>query len=75
MVLQPATAQAYNKQQETIGEDAIKQIKIVELIAAAIENGKIKIVLGVLVTGGGTARDGLMAQLARLRRGRMYHHW
>jgi hypothetical protein len=28
------------------------QIKIVELIAAAIENGKIKIVPDVLVTGG-----------------------
>jgi len=61
-----ATAQAYNKQQEAIGEEAIKQIKIVELIAAAIENGKIKIVPDVLVTGGGTAGDGLMGQLSRL---------
>ncbi len=61
-----ATAQAYNKQQEAIGEEAIKQIKIVELIAAAIENGKIKIVPDVLVSGGGTAGDGLMGQLARL---------
>jgi len=61
-----ATAQAYNKQQEAIGEEAIKQIKIVELIAAAIENGKIKIVPDVLVSGGGTAGDGLMGQLTRL---------
>jgi regulator of protease activity HflC (stomatin/prohibitin superfamily) len=61
-----ATAQAYNKQQEAIGEEAIKQIKIVELIAAAIQNGNIKIVPDVLVTGGGTAGDGLMGQLSRL---------
>ena len=61
-----ATAQAYNKQQEAIGEEAIKQIKIVELIAAAIENGKIKIVPDVLVSGGGSAGDGLMGQLTRL---------
>jgi hypothetical protein len=32
----------------------------VELIAAAIENDKIKIVPEVLITGGGTAGDGLM---------------
>ncbi|UPU34142.1 hypothetical protein M1B72_11825 [Geomonas paludis] len=61
-----ATAQAYNKQQEAIGEEAIKQIKIVELIAAAIQEGKIKIVPDVLVTGGGSAGDGLMGQLSRL---------
>lgn len=61
-----ATAQAYNKQQEAIGEEAIKQIKIVELIAAAIETGKIRIVPDVLVSGGGTAADGLMGQLTRL---------
>jgi regulator of protease activity HflC (stomatin/prohibitin superfamily) len=61
-----ATAQAYSKQQEAIGEEAIKQIKIVELIAAAIEAGQIKIVPDVLVTGGGNAADGLMAVLAKL---------
>ena len=61
-----ATAQAYNKQQEAIGEDAIKQIKIVELISAAIENGHIKIVPEVLVTGGGNAADGLMGMLTKL---------
>ncbi len=61
-----ATAQAYNKQQEAIGEEAIKQIKIVELIAAAIQDGKIKIVPDVLVSGGGSAGDGLMGQLSRL---------
>src|SRR5512138_434201 len=61
-----ATAQAYNKQQEAIGEEAIKQIKIVELVAAAIENGKIKIVPDVLVSGPGSAADGLMGQLSRL---------
>lgn len=61
-----ATAQAYSKQKEAIGEDAIKQIKIVELISAAIENGQIKIVPDVLVSGGGTAGDGLMGQLTRL---------
>ena len=61
-----ATAQAYKKEQETIGEEAIKQIKIVELIAAAIENGKIKIVPDVLVSGNGSAADGLMGQLARV---------
>lgn len=61
-----ATAQAYTKQKEAIGEDAIKQIKIVELISAAIENGQIKIVPDVLVSGGGTAGDGLMGQLTRL---------
>ncbi|MDQ5985032.1 MAG: hypothetical protein CSYNP_00736 [Syntrophus sp. SKADARSKE-3] len=61
-----ATAQAYNKQQQAIGEDAIKQIKIVELIAAAIENGKIKIVPDVLVTGGGSAADGLMGMMTKL---------
>lgn len=61
-----ATAQAYNKQQEAIGEEAIKQIKIVELVAAAIENGNIKIVPDVLVTGGGSATDGLMGMLTRL---------
>ena len=61
-----ATAQAYNKQQQAIGEDAIKQIKIVELIAAAIQNGNIKIVPDVLVAGGGTATDGLMGMVAKL---------
>lgn len=61
-----ATAQAYTKQKEAIGEDAIKQIKIVELVSAAIENGRIKIVPDVMVSGGGSAGDGLMAQLARL---------
>lgn len=61
-----ATAQAYNKQQEAIGEDAIKQIKIVELIAAAIQDGQIKIVPDVLVTGGGHAGDGLMGMLTKL---------
>ena len=61
-----ATAQAYNKQQEAIGEEAIKQIKIVELISAAIENGHIKIVPDVLVTGGGNAADGLMGILTKL---------
>jgi len=54
------------KRLKAIGEEAIKQIKIVELIATAIENGKIKIVPDVLVSGGGTAGDGLMGQLARL---------
>ena len=47
-------------------EEAIKQIKIVELISAAIENGKIKIVPDVLVSGGGNATDGLMGQLTKL---------
>jgi uncharacterized membrane protein YqiK len=61
-----ATAQAYSKQQAAIGEDAIKQIKIVELISAAIENGKIKIVPDVLVTGSGNAADGLMGMLTKL---------
>ncbi len=61
-----ATAQAYNKQQQAIGEEAIKQIKIVELISAAIENGSIKIVPDVLVTGGGSATDGLMGMLTKL---------
>jgi len=61
-----ATAQAYSKQKEAIGEDAIKQIKIVELISAAIENGQIKIVPDVLVSGSGNAADGLMGQLTRL---------
>ena len=61
-----ATAQAYNKQQQAIGEDAIKQIKIVELIAAAIEKGHIKIVPDVLVAGGGNATDGLMGMLTKL---------
>ncbi|GFO57164.1 hypothetical protein GMSM_41710 [Geomonas sp. Red276] len=61
-----ATAQAYEKQQEAIGEEAIKQIKIVELISQAIEQGAIKIVPDVLVTGGGSAVDGLMGQLSRL---------
>ena len=37
-----------------------------ELIAAAIENGKIKIVPDVLVTGSGSAGDGLMGQLTRM---------
>jgi len=61
-----ATAQAYSKQQEAIGEDAIKQIKIVELISNAIEAGHIKIVPDVLVTGGGNAADGLMGMLTKL---------
>ncbi|WP_208108179.1 SPFH domain-containing protein [Paludibacterium purpuratum] len=61
-----ATAQAYNKQQQAIGEEAIKQIKIVELIASAIEAGHIKIVPDVLVTGGGHAADGLMGMLTKL---------
>jgi regulator of protease activity HflC (stomatin/prohibitin superfamily) len=61
-----ATAQAYSKQQEAIGEEAIKQIKIVELISNAIQNGQIKIVPDVLVTGNGSAGDGLLGQLARL---------
>jgi uncharacterized membrane protein YqiK len=60
-----ATAQAYSKQQAAIGEEAIKQIKIVELIAAAIQNGNIKIVPEVLVMGGG-AGEGLMGMLTRL---------
>lgn len=54
------------EQQEAIGEEAIKQIKIVELIAASIQEGKIKIVPDVLVSGGGNAGDGLMGQLTRL---------
>jgi hypothetical protein len=61
-----ATAQAYSKQQEAIGEEAIKQIKIVELIATAIDHGKIKVVPDVLVTGGGNAADGLMGMLTKL---------
>jgi uncharacterized membrane protein YqiK len=60
-----ATAQAYSKQKEAIGEDAIKQIKIVELISSAIENGHIKIVPDVLVTGG-NATDGLMGMLTKM---------
>jgi hypothetical protein len=46
-----ATAQAHNKQREAIGEEAIKQIKIVP---------------DVLVTGGGSAGDGLMGMLTKL---------
>jgi uncharacterized membrane protein YqiK len=61
-----ATAQAYTKQKEAIGEDAIKQIKIVELISTAIQNGGIKIVPDVLVAGGGNATDGLMGMLTKL---------
>jgi regulator of protease activity HflC (stomatin/prohibitin superfamily) len=61
-----ATAQAYQKQQQAIGEEAIKQIKIVELISAAIESGQIKIVPDVLVTGNGNAADGLMGMLTKL---------
>ncbi len=61
-----ATAQAYNKQQEAIGEEAIRQIRIVELLSAAIESGRIKIVPDVLVTGGASAADGLMGTLTRL---------
>jgi len=61
-----ARPQACNKQQEAIGEEAIKQIQIVELISAAIQDGKIKIVPDVLVTGGGTLGDELMGQLTRL---------
>jgi uncharacterized membrane protein YqiK len=61
-----ATAQAYSKQQEAIGEEAIKQIKIVELIATAIDKGNIKIVPDVLVAGGGNATDGLMGMLTKL---------
>jgi hypothetical protein len=38
----------------------------VELIAAAIQNGQIKIVPDVLVTGGGSAGDGLMGMLTKL---------
>jgi regulator of protease activity HflC (stomatin/prohibitin superfamily) len=63
-----ATAQAYSKQQEAIGEEAIKQIKIVELIAA-MENGQIKIVPDVLVNGGGNAADGLMGMLTKIMPG------
>lgn len=37
-----------------------------KLIAAAIENGKIKIVPDVLVTGGGSTGNGLMDMLTRL---------
>ena len=61
-----ATAQAYSKQQAAIGEEAIKQIKIVELISAAVDHGKIKVVPDVLVTGGATAGDGLMGMLTKL---------
>ncbi len=61
-----ATAQAYTKQKEAIGEDAIKQIKIVELVSAAIERGSIKIVPDVLVAGGGNAGDGLMGMVTKL---------
>ena len=61
-----ATAQAYSKQQEAIGEEAIKQIKIVELISSAVEGGHIKIVPDVLVTGGGSAGDGLMGIVTKL---------
>ena len=61
-----ATAQAYSKQQAAIGEEAIKQIKIVELIAAAVDHGKIKVVPDVLVTGGGNAGDGLMGMVTKL---------
>jgi uncharacterized membrane protein YqiK len=61
-----ATAQAYTKQKEAIGEDAIKQIKIVELISTAVEKGSIKIVPDVLVAGGGNATDGLMGMLTKL---------
>ncbi len=61
-----ATAQAYTRQQEALGENAVKQIKIVELIAAAIERGSIKIVPDVLVAGSGTAADGLMGMLTKL---------
>jgi uncharacterized membrane protein YqiK len=61
-----ATAQAYSKQQEAIGEEAIKQIKIVELISSAVESGHIKIVPDVLVTGGGSAGDGLMGIVTKL---------
>ena len=61
-----ATAQAYSKQQAAIGEEAIKQIKIVELISAAVDHGKIKVVPDVLVTGGGHAGDGLMGMVTKL---------
>ncbi|CAK0765464.1 Band 7 domain-containing protein [Gammaproteobacteria bacterium] len=61
-----ATAQAYSKQQEAIGEDAIRQIKIVELISTAVQNGHIKVVPDVLVTGGGNAAEGLMGMLTKL---------
>jgi uncharacterized membrane protein YqiK len=60
-----ATAQAYNKQQQAIGEEAIKQIRIVELLANAIESGHIKIMPDVLVTGGGQPMDGLIGMLTR----------
>jgi hypothetical protein len=39
------------------------------LIAVAVENGKIKIVPDLLITGGGTAGDGLMGRLTRLLAG------
>jgi len=61
-----ATVQAYSKKQAAVGEDAIQQIKIVELISAAIQNGNIKVVPDVLVTGGGNAADGLMGMLTEL---------
>lgn len=61
-----STAEAYNKQQEAIGKEAIQQIKVVELISNAIQAGQIKIVPDVLVTGGASAGDGFMAQLSRL---------
>jgi hypothetical protein len=41
-------------------------VRIVELIAAAVENGKIKIVPDVLVAGGGSTGDGLMGMLTKL---------
>src|SRR5512133_2532000 len=53
------------KRLTAIGEEAIKQIKIVELISAAIQNGNIKIVPDVLVTGG-SATDGLMGMVTKL---------
>ena len=36
------------------------------MIATAIQNGQIKIVSDVLVTGGGIAGDGLMGMLTKL---------
>ncbi|MBE9608260.1 hypothetical protein INR99_02755 [Chitinilyticum litopenaei] len=60
-----ATALAYQKQTEALGEDAIRSIKLVELISGAIERGQLKIVPDVMVSGSG-ASEGFMAQLARL---------
>ena len=45
---------------------AIKQIKIVELISSAVEEGHTKIGPDVLVTGGGSASEGLMGIVTKL---------